>query len=70
MLQFIKLPTEQITSVTFGGPSLDILYVTSANIKTDKILGKHAEENLNAGCLFSISGLGVKGYPANNFKFV
>lgn len=67
LLRFIKLPTDQVTSVAFGGPSLDILYVTSGNIPTDKIIGKEHEQNPHGGCVYSIKGLGVKGYPANNF---
>jgi len=48
----IKMPCEQITSVAFGGPNLDILYVT-----TSAINGKSSP----AGQTFKITGLGVKG---------
>ncbi|ETN60306.1 anterior fat body protein [Anopheles darlingi] len=50
----IKLPTEQITSVAFGGPQLDELFVT-----TSLNGGKPAP----AGALFRVTGLGVKGKP-------
>lgn len=69
MLRYVKLPAELVTSVAFGGPSLDILYVTTSNLKADNVVAsKETEENPDAGCVFSIKGLGVKGYPANNFK--
>lgn len=60
--QEIPLPTEQITSVAFGGPNLDILFVTSAGwdiYKKQPPLG---------GSLFKITGLGVKGLPANKAR--
>jgi sugar lactone lactonase YvrE len=51
----VKMPVEQITSVAFGGPNLDILYVTTcgANIRSP--------QTAPAGGLFKITGLGVKG---------
>jgi sugar lactone lactonase YvrE len=58
LLRKVDMPVKKITSVAFGGPDLDILYVTSAN-----------ENNSNSGCLFSIKGLGVKGFPSHNFKY-
>lgn len=56
----IKLPAEQITSAAFGGPNLDILFVTTA-----------AENNkpLPNGITYKITGLGAKGLPMTNFKF-
>lgn len=56
----IKLPAEQITSVAFGGPNLDILYATSS---AKNVTSEQLEP---AGKLFKITGLGVKGtrmYP-------
>ncbi|XP_065210543.1 regucalcin-like [Planococcus citri] len=51
----IEIPhCPQITSVAFGGPNLDVLYVTSADIN---IKGKYK----NAGSVFQVSGLGVRG---------
>ncbi|XP_035772966.1 regucalcin-like [Anopheles albimanus] len=53
----IKLPCEQVTSAAFGGPNLDILYVTTAakEFKTP--------QPAPAGALFKVTGLGVKGTP-------
>lgn len=51
--QEIKIPgASQTTSVIFGGPNLDELFVTSANIE---------KKPAPAGGLFKITGLGVKG---------
>lgn len=53
----IKIPAEQVTSAAFGGPNLDILYVTTA--------GKEfkSKQPPPAGKLFKVTGLGVKGLP-------
>lgn len=55
----IKLPVEQITSVAFGGPNLDTLYVTTAAVggKPDP-----------AGTTYKVTGLCVKGIPMTKFK--
>lgn len=62
-MQEIKLPAEEITSVAFGGPNLDILYVTSAKHTRD------VPQPLPAGNLFKITGLGVKGLPMQKVRF-
>ena len=58
----IKIPAEQVTSVAFGGPNLDILYVTTA-AKEFK-----SPQPPPAGKLFQVTGLGVKGLPMTSFK--
>ncbi|XP_058797119.1 regucalcin-like isoform X2 [Phymastichus coffea] len=66
LLRKIELPVDRITSVAFGGPQLDTLYVTSAYV------GMTAEQRKlkpDSGALYSIKGLGVKGCPPNNFKY-
>lgn len=60
------MPTDQITSVAFGGADLDVLYVTTSRY------GKSIEERKQkptAGSLYRITGLGVKGVAPNNCKF-
>lgn len=57
----IAMPTAQVTSLAFGGPNLDILFVTTA--------GKPKPQLAPAGGLFKITGLGVKGLPMQAFKF-
>lgn len=59
----IKLPAEQITSAAFGGPNLDILYVTSAATE------RSSPQPPPAGSLFQITGLGVVGLPMSKVKF-
>lgn len=58
--QEIVIPNvSQITSVAFGGPNLDELFVTTASLD-----GKPAP----AGGLFKVTGLGVKGTKMFNAK--
>lgn len=62
----IPIPAKQVTSVAFGGPNLDILYVTTASapITAEKIgilPGDKPYEH--AGNLFKVTGLGAKGFP-------
>ncbi|KAH8302829.1 hypothetical protein KR044_011042 [Drosophila immigrans] len=59
LLQKIKLPTTQITSVAFGGADLDILYVTTG--------AKHGE-SAPAGTTYQVIGLNAQGYPGVNLK--
>ncbi len=55
----IDLPCMETTACAFGGENLDELYVTTGIHKTE------VEED--AGRLFRITGLGVKGLPAHSF---
>ncbi|XP_050325274.1 regucalcin-like [Bactrocera neohumeralis] len=59
ILLAIKLPTKQITSVAFGGPDLDILYVTSSS---------YNDEPAPAGFTFKVTGLGAKGLPMRKVR--
>ena len=63
-LMQIKLPVVKPTSCCFGGPNYDVLYVTSGifGAGTDEL-----KEYPLSGALFAITGLGVKGLPANAF---
>ena len=58
-LQKVDLPCMETTACAFGGPNLSVLYVTTGVHKSV------VEEN--AGRLFKISGLGVRGVPAFAF---
>ncbi|MCA3459257.1 MAG: SMP-30/gluconolactonase/LRE family protein [Rhodobacter sp.] len=60
----VEMPVKMVTSVMFGGPHLDVLYVTS--------IGKRFSESLPddgklRGSLFAIHGLGVRGLPETKF---
>lgn len=60
----LPIPAPQVSSACFGGPDLDILYVTTAAIGLDAAtLAAHPE----AGGLFAVSGLGIKGRPSRRF---
>ena len=59
----IGLPVESATSVMFGGPNLDVAYVTSM---ARPIAGVPPLED-EAGMLFAIYGLGVRGIPEPRF---
>ena len=56
----VRLPVSQVTSCCFGGPSHDILFVTSATYRLDE--RQLAREPL-AGSVFAVSP-GVTGPPA------
>lgn len=51
----IKFPAEQVTSAAFGGPNLDILFVTTAATE------RSGPQPKPAGNLFKVTGLGAKG---------
>ncbi len=59
-VQRVELPCVETTACTWGGENLDELYVTTG-------IHKSIEEE-DAGRLFVIKGLGVKGLPAFAFK--
>lgn len=58
LMSTIEIPAKQTTSVAFGGPNLDILYVTSA-----KIAVRGVEQPQPAGCTFKVTGTGARGVP-------
>lgn len=58
----IEFPAEQITSVAFGGPNLDELFVTSAATARDH------EQPFPAGSVFKVTGLGFRGLPMNKVR--
>ena len=57
----IDVPTEKPSKIAFGGPSLDVMYVTSINHK----LENHDTRGL-AGSLFRLDA-GIRGLPPNLF---
>lgn len=59
----IKLPAPYISSVCFGGPELDVLYVTTVSDTRMRIKTDHPE----AGRLFAVTGLGVRGVVEGRF---
>jgi sugar lactone lactonase YvrE len=62
--RLVRLPTRFPTMCCFGGPDLDILYVTTASTFLDD---KGKQEQPWAGAVLSIHGLGVRGLPPERF---
>lgn len=62
--RIIDMPVKKVTSVMFGGPELDILYVTSM---ARPPLPRFPEDGQDRGALFAITGLGIRGLPEMRF---
>ncbi|MCQ0986065.1 SMP-30/gluconolactonase/LRE family protein [Jiella marina] len=60
----IEMPVKKVTSVNFGGPNLDILYVTSM---AKPPLPRFPGDGPLRGSLFAIHDLGIKGVPEPRF---
>jgi sugar lactone lactonase YvrE len=60
----IDMPVKKVTSVMFGGPNMDVLYVTSM---AKPPLPRFPEDGVLRGSLFAIRGLGVRGVPEPRF---
>ncbi|WP_154096260.1 SMP-30/gluconolactonase/LRE family protein [Microbacterium testaceum] len=60
----IDTPVKKVTSVMFGGPDLDVLYVTSM---AEPPLPRFPGDPAARGSLFAITGLGVHGIPEPRF---
>lgn len=62
--RIVGLPVNSITSLTFGGPYLDIAYVTSMA----RPYGCRYLAEREAGFVFVVHGRGVRGLPEPRFK--
>ncbi len=60
----IDMPVKKVTSVMFGGPDLDILYVTSM---AKPPLPRFPADPALRGALFALHDLGVRGVPETRF---
>jgi len=60
----IEMPVKKVTSVMFGGPDLDVLYVTSM---ARPPLPRFPHDGVARGSLFALHGLGVRGLPEPRF---
>lgn len=60
----VGLPVTSTTSLTFGGAGLDVAFVTSMA----RPIGGVAPSEREAGGVFAISGLEVRGLPEPRFK--
>ncbi|MEU7866414.1 SMP-30/gluconolactonase/LRE family protein [Dactylosporangium sp. NPDC049140] len=61
LLGELPMPVHQPSSCAFGGPALDVLYITSAREGLD------LADDDPAGSVFAVNGLGVAGTPAAMF---
>jgi sugar lactone lactonase YvrE len=61
----IELPVQLPTSCAFGGPNLDVLYVTTAS---QKMTAGELEAQPMAGALLALD-VGVSGVPEPRFAF-
>lgn len=62
--RIVDMPVERPSKPMFGGPGLDVLYVTSLGIGLTP--GSEARQP-QAGGLFAVTGLGVRGLPQAPF---
>lgn len=62
--RLVGMPVDSVTSVMFGGAELDVLYATSM---ARPFQGRRRLER-EAGGLFAVHGLGVRGLPEPRFK--
>jgi len=60
----IEMPVKKVTSVNFGGPNMDILFVTSMSKPP---LPRFPVDGVQGGSLFAIYDLGVRGTEEPRF---
>lgn len=61
--RIIRMPVQHVTSLTFGGPGLDTLYVTSAHLRLSE---EERNRQLDAGHVFACEP-GVRGIAEPQF---
>lgn len=59
----VEVPARKTTSCTFGGPDLDLLYVTSMKDPDNP----EDPDDPEAGSIYILTGLGVRGLPEPRF---
>lgn len=65
LLETVSLPVQRPTSCAFGGPERDILFVTTARAG---LTPAALERQPDAGRVFAIDGLGVRGLPCLPYR--
>ncbi|WP_226576306.1 SMP-30/gluconolactonase/LRE family protein [Acuticoccus sediminis] len=60
----IDMPVKKVTSMAFGGPNLDVLYVTSM---ARPPLPRFPGDGIQRGAVFAIHDLGITGLPEPRF---
>lgn len=71
IVETVNLPTPYVAAPTFGGPNLDILFVTTANLPVNFFTGQIGDpiRQPPAGNLFMIRGLCKRGVPSYRVRF-
>jgi len=72
IVQTIKMPVRSVIGCAFGGPNMDVLFVVTGQNKTDirygtDVIGNNPMSQYG-GQLFTITGLGSRGYYPNAAK--
>ncbi|WP_417221329.1 SMP-30/gluconolactonase/LRE family protein [Arthrobacter sp.] len=62
--RIVETPVLKVTSLAFGGPEMDTLFITSM---AKPPLPRFPEDGQQRGSLFAVSGLGVRGLPEPRF---
>ncbi|RZC34271.1 regucalcin-like [Asbolus verrucosus] len=60
LLNRIPIPAECVTSVMWGGPDLDVLFVTTSRVSLTE---EEINEQPGAGSVYALINLGTKGVP-------
>lgn len=63
----IQTPSKGVSAVTFGGPNLDQMFVTSGNILVNVYTGA-LFQNRTDPALFMIDGYGKRGYKTKRVR--
>jgi len=66
LMSSVSIPALQVTSVCFGGPNMDEMYVTTAKAGLTEAEMKAKPDS---GAVFRVRGLGVTGTPSIPVKF-
>ncbi|XP_044012644.1 regucalcin-like [Aphidius gifuensis] len=66
ILRRVPMPVNLVSSVAFGGPNLDILYVTTTR---EHLNETEIEKQPLSGYVFAVYGLGVVGVPMLNYRY-
>lgn len=69
----ITLPVRSVLACTFGGPKMDILFITTGNNTKDirygtDVIGNNNPISRYGGQLFKVTGLRSKGYYPDEAK--
>lgn len=72
LLKVIEMPTQLVVNLAFGGPNLDVLFVTSAKGTLGIYSGKSTNQTLTdvAGSLFMIEGLNARGFNGRKLNLL